>query len=610
MADFKVLRISDTGAGWEPVNTPDRVVADILSASVLVAPAGSSFPVSPAAGEWFWRTDIATLYRRNSTNTAWEAVSATADLGTAAFYPHGFVNQTDSSISFVDGTRTFTISTVSGFDVYWQGIKIHKSSSENIVISTTTGLHFIYYATSSGTLTESTTPWDLQTHIPIALVYWNNTTGVGFLAEERHLTNLPWSAHYYLHTTVGTRYRTGLALSGYTLDTDTDAAVTFAVSTGGVMDEDISITVTHAATPTNEFEQFINDPAKLPVYYRSGASGDWVRDTPTDFCFKNVTGGTARVAFNEYTGGAWQQTELNNANYCAYWIFATDFWLNPIISVQGQRQDNNLANAKANNTLDSLDLGTLPAAEMKLLYRIIVRSDNGFGGTRKAKLMDIVDYRAVSTVPGSYIPVSHASLGDLSTSGHPASVVSTDTTNFDGILSSADTTVQSALETIDNRIFTGSSTPTSTTNGALWYNSTSGWECLMQYDASRSKWLSVAEWALQWGHDTADGELLRGFGVNVPATDTGMLIPRNACVKRISVRTRTDNVLKRIDIYVNGASALNFNLVDGTNSSVYTNNATNLNLSENDYLWVYVDSALGGIDDVAVCLWCSWRVTP
>jgi hypothetical protein len=37
----------------------------------LIAPAGTSFPVSPEPGEWFWRSDQDNLYRRNDANTAW-----------------------------------------------------------------------------------------------------------------------------------------------------------------------------------------------------------------------------------------------------------------------------------------------------------------------------------------------------------------------------------------------------------------------------------------------------------------------------------------------------------------------------------------------------------
>jgi len=612
MADRRVISPDDTGFGWIEVADPDVVLVDSLRVpNTLVVPSGTSFPVSPTDGEIFWRTDAQSLYRYNLSVPAWELTNpdpegVSSSLGSIAFYPHGFVNQTDSTLEFVDGFRQLIVGTISSYDFYYQGTKFTKNNDDDVIISTTTGLHFIYYD-ATGTLVDSMTPWNLQTTVPVATVYWNNTTGTGFLGEERHMTNMPWTDHYYLHTTVGTRYRTGLALSGYTLNTDTDAGVTFGISTGGVLDEDIPITVTHAATPANEFEQFINDPAKIPVYYRTGANGDWVRDTPTDFYFKNVATGNQLVAWNEYTGGAWQQTELSNAYYVAYWIFATNTWLNPIISIQGQREDNNLTNARTNNTLNTLDLGALPLQEMKLLYRVIVRSSNGYGGTRYAMLTDIADFRAVSTVPGAYVPASHASLGDLATSGHPAAIISPDTTNFDGILSATDTTVQAALETIDNRIFTQATAPTTPANGMLWYNTASGWEMLMAYDTSRTKWLSTAEWTMQFGHDAGDGQLLRGYGVNTPSTGTGLYIPRAACVKRISVRTTSDNNLKQLDLYVNGSSALNFNLVDGTNSSYYKNNAVNLNLAEDDDFWVYVDAAGLGIADVAVSIWCAWR---
>jgi hypothetical protein len=181
-------------------------------------------------------------------------------------------------------------------------------------------------------------------------------------------------------------------------------------------------------------------------------------------------------------------------------------------------------------------------------------------------------------------------------------------TGFTGILSATDDDVQAALATIDQRIFTGSSTPSSTTDGALWYHTGTGWKTLMAYDASRTKWLSVEEFTLAWGRSAADGVLLGGPGVTEPGSGSGILIPRNCCVKRITSRTTSDNVLKRLDLYVNGSTAMNWSLVDATSSSTYKSNAVNQNLAEDDYVWVYVDSALGEIANVTTVLWCSWRV--
>jgi len=449
MADRRIISPDDSGYGWVEVRTPDVVVADSLRVpNTIIAPSGVAFPGAPTAEEWFWRSDTTTLYRRNSTNTAWDPISGAVALGAAAFYPHGFVNQTDSSLTFVPGTSTLTVTTVSGYDFYYQGNLFHKSANDSIVVGVATGLHFIYYD-ATGALVDSLVPWNLQTAVPVATIYWNNTVTDGVFGDERHMSNMSWSQHYYLHTTIGTRFHTGLAASGYALDTDTDAAVTFGLSAGGVLDEDIPINITHAAVPTNRFEQYLTDPAKIPVFYRTGASGEWVWDAPVDFYFKNVAGGNQRVSWNQFTLGAWQQTEAASANYVAYWIFATNHWLNPVISIQGQREDSNLTNARLNNTLDTLSFGSLPFQEMKLLYRMIVRTNNGYGGTRKAMLSDVSDFRAVSTVAGNFVPANHASLGDLNTSGHPATIIHTTSGGWGKNLKTTDTDVQLALQSTD-----------------------------------------------------------------------------------------------------------------------------------------------------------------
>ncbi len=41
----------------------------------LIVPSGTSFPASPVAKEIFWRSDETKLYRRDNTNTTWEAQS-------------------------------------------------------------------------------------------------------------------------------------------------------------------------------------------------------------------------------------------------------------------------------------------------------------------------------------------------------------------------------------------------------------------------------------------------------------------------------------------------------------------------------------------------------
>jgi len=336
--------------------------------------------------------------------------------------PTGFPNRTDSTLSFVHSTRTFTIApTVTSFDYYYKGRKTTVSAAQNVVIDDTNGLHYIYY-NSSGTLVSSTSFWDLETTIPIALVVWNTDmdsgTGVGIIAEERHGIVMDWATHRHMHLSFGTQYHNGLGMSGYTLITDTDAAVQFGISNGEIQDEDIPIEITHSAAPTDPFEQVLTDPAEIPVWYRVGASGIWTWDTATTFAFKNTA--ASRVNYNNWTGATWEQQIATDNYYVAYWIVATNAHDEPIISMQGQREDSSLTDARTNNTIDSIDFGSLPFAEMRVMYRVIIRTKNSYGGTRLARIYDVTDFRASgSSVGSSYVPVYHGSLDGLANDDHP-----------------------------------------------------------------------------------------------------------------------------------------------------------------------------------------------
>jgi hypothetical protein len=107
----------------------------------------------------------------------------------------------------------------------------------------------------------------------------------------------------------------------------------------------------------------------------------------------------------------------------------------------GQRQDVLLANARTNNTYESLSFLNLPFPEFKILYRIIVRND-------ATPYEEIQDLRSVSNVPsGTYVATDHNILTNRNAlNSHPASAISTDTTNFGRLLSATHDTSQKALE--------------------------------------------------------------------------------------------------------------------------------------------------------------------
>ena len=379
---------------------------------------------------------------------------------TAAGTPDGFENRTDSSLAFSDAApRLFTIAPLApatAFSYWYQTVKYTKNAAETVTISNTAGLHTIYYV--GGTLTDTVIFPGFNVPL-VAFIYWNGTKHLT-LQDERHGIVMDYVTHEYLHDTIGMRYASGLALTNLLTGTgaaDTNAQIS--LTEGEVFDEDIDCDIYRSATPTLPFYQELGlsttVPGKFPILYRLGATAEnWT--TPAAITTFPVTpfDGSAgsRIGYNLNTAGTWSVADPGQNNYVAVWIVATNNQENPIMAVMGQRFDTTLLNAQTNNTWATMTLGNLPVNEMKMMYRLIYKTATGYANAIKAYVADIVDYRNTSNLPSSsYVATQHSSLSGLNAANqHPAASIYTDTTNFNQRLSAADTTVQLALDTLDD----------------------------------------------------------------------------------------------------------------------------------------------------------------
>ena len=333
--------------------------------------------------------------------------------------PIGHENKADSTISFNDGTRTFSISpAVTSFTVWCKGKRYVKSSTETVQIDTATGLYYIYY-NSSGVLSYRTTYFDWENDTPTAYVYWNSTTSKAeFFADERHGVVLDWQTHEYLHRTQGAQIASGFGASGYVTngDGDSDSHAQIAFAGGTFFDEDLQVDITHSATPTADtWEQVLEGTAEIPVFYRSGTV--WRMDTATTFPFK---AGTARAQYNAESGGSWSTADVQNNKYGAMWIVATNNLNSPVVAILGQTEGDNQSEIEERQWAD-LDLTDLPIFELRPLYRITFLVSDGFTNTVKAAIRGVHDLRrAVSA--GTNIPAEavsdHGSMTGLGDDDH------------------------------------------------------------------------------------------------------------------------------------------------------------------------------------------------
>jgi hypothetical protein len=326
----------------------------------------------------------------------------------------GFVNRTDSTISWSDTTpdRTLTISPVSGsFEFYELGVKYTKSGSETHQIGTDEGLHIIYY--SGGSLTSIANPTDaeivtaIETKALVAYVYWDATNSLGELFEERHGINMSSNTHSYLHFTFGTRWFSGLALGDFVIgDGSSNTHAQFSIATGKILDEDITNT-------TNTLAYTVG----AEVWYLDGT--DWRKTTNAGYSV--LTTGTGRLAYNN--SGA--QTEVGDNDYVLCHIFgwnATDG--NPI-SIQGQATYDKLKDARegAQTEISNLILSGLPGPEMKPVGTVIFNTKDTFGNAVKARVVqtdlgdNYVDFRYDPLSPAQPA-TDHGSLVGLENDDH------------------------------------------------------------------------------------------------------------------------------------------------------------------------------------------------
>lgn len=312
-------------------------------------------------------------------------------LGNHTLEPMGIENRTDSTISFNNSTRQFTIApTSSSYRIYVAGKEFVKTTSLSVTIPNTTGLYYIYFDTT-GTLGYQTDYFYWQSEAPVAYVYWNASAGTNYyFADERHGIALDWATHEYLHRTRGAAYANGFVISNYTTlgSGSVDADAQFDLSGGTFFDEDLKIQITHSATPSANYEQDLQGPARVPVFYRSGAGGLWIKDSATDFPVKQ---GTSFPTYNLNSGGTWTTPDTGNNKYWVMWIVATHSVTEPVVALMGQREDVNIGTAGDENTWEALDLDGFPSQEFRPLYRLLFQS--GGSNTPHCSLKAVLDYR-------------------------------------------------------------------------------------------------------------------------------------------------------------------------------------------------------------------------
>ena len=314
---------------------------------------------------------------------------------------NGILNIADSVMSFVDGTRTFTIApTGVSFSFYAGGIKYTKSIAQNVVIPNSEGIYYIYFDTS-GVIQYQSGGDDVS--IPglcyVATVYWSVTDATAnLIADERHGVFMNQLTHEYLHDTFHARYESGFALGDIIADASGNLATSaeFSVAAGIMWDEDLEHNIS-----------VLTVPAQIPIYYKSGAAGGWRRKTKDNYPLIYKQAGTnARADWNQLTGGSWQLTEIGAGNFVLVHYFATAALSDAIIGICGQAEYTTIGNAQAGATVELASIVTtgLPVKEFVPIATVIWQTSSSYANAPSSRIRSTatggsyIDWRSTSVV--------------------------------------------------------------------------------------------------------------------------------------------------------------------------------------------------------------------
>jgi len=330
--------------------------------------------------------------------------------------PTGFVDRTSTTLSINSMAREFTISPVgASFDVYVKGNKYTKTA-ESIVLSNTSGNHYIYY-NAAGVLSETSIfdPSIFENNALVSIIYWNTDTNFySYFADERHGLVMDGATHGYLHTVFGARYLNGLALQGFTVDGDGNADISaeFQADSGKIRDEDILVELPLTSN--------------IPVLYREGTLWRKKSADPYPVIYNGSVAGysSARLAFNEFTGGAWQLTQVTDGDFVLCHVFATNDIETPFVAIAGINQYANIPAARAGAESEISSLSGLPFAEFVAIGTVIYQTDSAYTNTPKARVRSAaagetyVDFRGEQLYTPSGVATSHSLLSNLSSDDH------------------------------------------------------------------------------------------------------------------------------------------------------------------------------------------------
>ena len=348
---------------------------------------------------------------------------------------NGFVNRTDSEISWDDGTRTFSITpTGSSYEYLHDGIVYTVSGVKSVTVPDTTAVRPIYFDGDTLTYLEpaASTPTKgqianiIMNEAYVSVVYWNQGLQDARWVDERHGYRMSPVTHLWIHTAVGPVHIDGLSPSDVLSDEsgNLDSHAQFGMTSGTFVDEDITHNLPTVGSTTG-----------LEIWYYDGVEGKWT----TNSGFSVLTAGTGRLAWNS----SGTQVEAGNGKFVLAHVLSTniledDGTTRKHICWQGQAEYATLTAARegANTEMATIvQVREVGIPEFIPIATFIFQTSTSYGNAVKARIRttaeggDYIDWRANTLSPSSVSLTDHGNLTGLGDDDHPLYLLASDATD-------------------------------------------------------------------------------------------------------------------------------------------------------------------------------------
>jgi hypothetical protein len=320
----------------------------------------------------------------------------------------GFVDRTSSTISFVDATRTLSLTpTGANFTIYYKGKAVLIDTAKTVTLANATGSHWIHWDFTQNRLVDLGATPNIRDNLLVAYIYWDATASYAIIfGDERHSVARDMTWHHYQHTTNGAIWKSG-GDATYTINNTNN--VSLAINgTIVIADEDLEHNIVPQISPALPYEQILENAAKLPILYLSGST---YKQSTTEGTTLPWYPSTTRAYYNPIVSNSGSlATAPADDLFIVYWIVATNDSRTPVKLVMGRNAWATAGEAETEN----FDAYGLPMPEIVPMYKVILKTRSSY--TQNLARVNIISVRELvgkqNARSNSFDTLSHDSLSD------------------------------------------------------------------------------------------------------------------------------------------------------------------------------------------------------